>query len=394
MNIIKGACAAITGAILTVSISATASEPLLPTAYNPNSQTALKYEDMDYLLEKTVLPLGRSDHKPARRVWPGSGTGTRFVRDNPEPSRLEGNRIMFHDIKTSEQEFVVREVRDVLLDLPEKIDLTRLNKNEQLAYWLNLHNAIVYAKIADRYPVTLVDRLYGDCTDPDHEDRFYCDRQFDVMGTMVSPYDIRQHVLDNWDDPVVIYGFFLGSVGSPNLRTKAYTGETVYADLEDNARDFVNSIRGTRIKDDYILRVSTYYRDVAQKFPNFERDLLAHINKYARRDFGFLLGPVTSIEVKLEDWHIADLYNGYLSAANGGANFQSVGRNGRNLDVSMYPPHVQRLLVDVVRRNMNRAGNVSIQQVKLDPKAAPETEMDEEIEVAPTKAEDGEPDGR
>jgi len=392
MQIIKGARAAFTGALLTVSFATTAAEPALPTAYNPNSQTALKYEDMDYLLEKTVLPLGRSDHKPARRVWPGSGTGTRFVRDNPEPSRLEGNRIMFHDIKTSEQEFVVREVRDVLLDLPEKVDLTKLNRNEQLAYWLNLHNAIVYAKIADRYPVTLVDRLYGDCQDPDDQDRFYCERAYDLMGTMISPNDIRQHVLDNWSDPVVIYGFFLGSVGSPNLRTKAYTGESVYADLEDNAFDFVNSIRGTRIRDDHILQVSTYYKDVAQKFPNFDRDLLAHINKYARRDFGFLLGPVTSIEVKLDDWHIADLYNGYLSAANGGANFQSVGRNGRNLDVSMYPPHVQRLLVDVVKRNMDRVGNVSIQQVKLDKPADASDEIDEEIEVAPKKDED-KPDG-
>ncbi|WP_286830104.1 MULTISPECIES: DUF547 domain-containing protein [Kordiimonas] len=394
MQIIKGACAAITGALLTVSFSADAAEPKLPTAYNPNSVTALKYEDMDYLLEKTVMPLGRSDHKPARRVWPGSGTGTRLVRDNPKPSRLEGNRVMFHDIKTSEQEFVVREVRDVLLDLPDKIDLTKLNKNEQLAYWLNLHNAIMYAKIADRYPVTLVDRIYGDCSDPDDQDRFYCDRQTDFMGMMISPYDIRQHVLDNWSDPVVIYGFFLGSVGSPNLRTKAYTGETVYTDLEDNARDFVNSIRGTWIKDDHILRVSTYYKDVAQKFPNFDRDLLAHINKYARRDFGFLLGPVTSIEVKLEDWHIADLYNGYVSAANGGANFQSVGRNGRNLDVSMYPPHVQRLLTDVVKRNMNRAGNVSIQQVKLEAKDTSEEEMDDEIEVAPTRKDDTDEGGR
>ncbi len=392
MQIIKGTCAAITGALLTVSFSVSATEPVLPTAYNAKSQTALKYEDMDYLLEKTVLPLGRSDHKPARRVWPGSGTGTRFVRDNPEPSRLEGNRIMFHDIKTSEQEFVVREVRDVLLNLPEKVDLTKLNRNEQLAYWLNLHNAIVYAKIADRYPITLVDRMYGDCENPKQQDRFYCDRTYDLMGTMISPNDIRQHVLDNWSDPVVIYGFFMGSVGSPNLRTKAYTGESVYADLEDNAYDFVNSIRGTRIRDDYILQVSTYYADVAQKFPNFDRDLLAHINKYARRDFGFLLGPVTSIEVKLDDWHIADLYNGYVSAANGGANYQSIGRNGRNIDVSMYPPHVQRLLADVVKRNMDRAGNVSIQQVKLEKPAEATDEIDEEIEVAP-KTDEDKPDG-
>lgn len=384
MHILKGACTALSCLLLTAQFSVSAAEkPDLPTTFNAKSQTKLKYEDMDYLLEKTVLPLGRSDHKPARRVKGNTGTGTRLIRDNPEASRLEGNRIMFHFIETNEQEFVVREVRDVLLSFPEKIDLTKLNRDEQLAYWLNLHNSIVYAEIADRYPITKINPLYGEC--PEEQDKFYCARTHNLNGQLISPFDIRQHVLDNWDNPVVIYGFFLGSVGSPNIRTKAYTGETIWADLEDNAKDFVNSVRGTRIKeDDHTLRVSTYYQDVAQMFPNFEKDLLAHINAYAVRDFRFQLGPVDAIEVYIDDWYIADLYNGYVRTAGNGANFQVTGRGGLRADLSAYPPHVQRLLAGVIKRNLNRRGIVDIETVN---KGMSSDEMDEEIEVAPQEPE-------
>ncbi|NVJ97685.1 MAG: DUF547 domain-containing protein [Alphaproteobacteria bacterium] len=382
MQILKGARTAITCAFLGVSYNAlAANQPTFPTGHNPASEIDLKYEDMDYLLEKTVLPLGKSDHRPAYK--PDASTGTRVIKDNPKPSRLEGNRIMYHFIETDEQKMVVREVRDTLLALPDRIDLAKLNRNEQLAYWLNLHNAIVIAEVADRYPVVLLDRLYGDCEKKPK--RFACERQFSVMGQKISLTDIRQHVLSNWNDPVVIYGFFMGAVGTPDIRTKAFTGDSVYADLEDNAVAFVNSVRGTRMSGDRRVRVSEYYKIVAQKFPVFERDILEHLKKYARGDFRRQLDWVEEVDPVINDWYIADLFNGNVTGPDG-ANF--ISDRGNGLSSGKYPPHVHRLLQGVTERHKRRRGIVDIETVEH----GTSEEMDDEIAVAPQTPEEA-PEG-
>jgi hypothetical protein len=366
-HILKSACFAACLAALplgTLPVSAGSGEaPTLPTAAKAKSKTKIKYEDLDYLLGEVVLPLGRSDHRPA--LTARAETGTKMKRGNPKPSRFEGNRVMFHFIQSDDEKQFVYDVRDNLLALPEQISLEKISRHEQLAFWLNLHNSIMLAEMADRYPTTLVKNMIADCSEK--PDTFVCDKRFSFLGQNISVTDIRQHVISNWQDPLVIYGFYMGAVGTPNIRTKAFTGTTVYEALESNAVDFVNSVRGSNMSGSKRLRVSRYYTAMSEVFPNFEADLIRHIQKYARGMFKFEVQAAETVHPNIDDWYIADLFNGKRISAN---SLTIASREGLSSNNGFkYPLHVQELLKGVIDRHKRRRGQVSVETV---PNATPE----------------------
>ena len=331
--------------------------PTFPTAYKEAPTNIIKYGDLDLLLKQTVLETGRSDHKPARK--PTVSTGTRVSYDNIKPSRLEGNRILFHQ-QTDELARVSAELRDAMLEIPSKINFATVSKDEQLAYWLNLHNIIIYNQLANHYPVTDLKPLFANCKSKKSQ---YCARSYNLGGQMVSLKDIRDHVVNNWDDPLVIYGFYMGAVGTPNARAGAYEGSHVWQDLRENAVDFIHSVRGSRVRSSTKLNVSTYYTSFPAYFPNLKEDLLTHIRAYSEPHYANQLRNITKVKTGLNDWNIADLYNGHLKDPTGAGNVHSVDPRSKRLD-NATPIHAQRLLADIQKRNKNRKATVGIERMQ------------------------------
>jgi hypothetical protein len=328
----------------------------LPTDFDANSKYRLDFSDLNAVLRGSVLDMGPSTHKRARK--PKKGTASRVTVGNPMPSRLEGNRVMFDKYEDAQIGFLAN-MRDDLLAVPAQVPIERLDRDEQLAYWFNLHNSIVLAKIAEEYPITRLGSLF----DEEDPDAFYRQQKFDMSGTMISLHDIQDHVISNWDNPLVIYGFYMGAVGTPNVQTTAYTGNTVYKQLNDNAVDFVNSVRGTQVWKKKELRVATYYQRMAKQFPNFEQDIITHIRKYAKKAFLNSMAGVEKVSARIEDWHIADLYNGHLGNSGGSAVSNTRDALGLQI-VSALPDHVVELLRyrDEKNAKMKREGNVEIEE--------------------------------
>lgn len=324
---------------------------------NPSSEYYLDYGDIDYVLRGSVIPMGRSEHKG---VWRKTRvTGTRMQAGNILPTRLEGNRFIFD--KLGKDEVATLEyLRDDLLSIPADIPLRLLSKREQLAYWLNLHTFIVLAKIADEYPITRIDPLF-DYEDPD---AFINQREFEILGEKISLADIQDYVTSNWSDPIVIYGFYMGAVGTPNLRNRAYNGEQVYDQLRSNAVDFVNSMRGTRIWGGSKLKVSEYYEDMAHMFPAFDHSLLEHIREYADPKLERRLVAVSKISPEISDWHIADQFNGKLVRPGEIYPRITTDQFGHAYKLRI-PLHVRKLLYDreVRLSKKERRGEVTVEEV-------------------------------
>lgn len=318
-----------------------------PTAFKKTETNRIKYDDLDLLLKQTILQTGRSNHKPASK--PAIITGTRVSYGNSKPSRLEGNRALFHQ-QTDELQRVSKALRDTMLAMPERIDFSTLSKNEQLAFWLNLHNIIVYQEIATRYPITDLRPVMGGC---EGKKSIYCQQKYTLSGKSISLQDIRDHIIQNWNDPLVIYGFYLGAVGTPNARAGAFTGENVWRGLHENAVDFIHSVRGTRLRSGKRLAVSEYYSRFSTYFPDFEKNLLTHIKEYAEPAYAAKLDNVKKLQATINDWNIADLYNGHLKDPTGAGNVRRVDpRSARG--VNPIPLHAQRLLTDIQDRNNKR----------------------------------------
>lgn len=267
-------------------------------------ETKFEYSFFDTALEYMVL-----------RMWPSTRDGSR----NPDPIigsrmnwghtsryRLESNRIVFSMLE--EKDITpLTEYRQDLERLGSEIDIASLPRNEQLAYWMNLHNVAVIEQIAINYPVKSpsLPKFGPGQTPLDHA------KVLTVDGIALSPHDIRTRIVfPNWNDPDVIYGFFRGDIGGPSIQRRAYTGENLAELLGSSAREFVNSLRGLESFGKNIS-VSKIYEEAAPfYFPRMDEDLRAHLAEHAAPEVSSLLAQGGEFEINRYEDTVADLAGG------------------------------------------------------------------------------------
>ncbi len=272
------------------------------SVYSPKSKLTINFEPVNILLESNVLDMGPSRRRNAKLDEPPIGTKLRNVF--PSATHNESNRFTYELIKSPKQKSLVNDVKKYLESLPEKNNLNLYSKQEQLAYWLNLYNITLINEIVKRYPIVSLEKIL---TGPDS----LLDKKLVNIGSLqLSLSDIQYGILDkNYSkEPLIIYGLYQGYIGSPNINKKAFSGENVYKLLKNNATDFVNSNRGTKIDSLNSLEVSSYYARNADYFPNFSNDLKVHLLQFADKTTQEIINKSDKIEPIVSNWAIADLF--------------------------------------------------------------------------------------
>ena len=320
-------------------------------AHNPDSGRQIDYTAWSDVLADVVFRVPPSNREPARGR--PEVTGTRIYRGNVTRYRYEANRVVYH-LMDEPYEQAVHEFRVAMEALPDRIDFNALNRDEQLAYWLNLHNAAVIENILARYPESHIDRTRAAGT----REPLFEAKILNVAGVPLSLNDIRLRIVYRlWDDPRVIYGFHNGSIGGPSIMREAFTGEDVWRQLDRNAGEFVNSLRGVERGRD-TLRVSELYGEARHLFPDFETDLRAHLSRYANAATAEELAPARPVEADVSAWDIADMTNGVIGCTGSGSPVQiSVPRglnrvNLNNLDCYTMPDTGRVLMEHVIERRI------------------------------------------
>lgn len=249
-------------------------------------------------LKETVLYVGRSDRVPASR--PVVKTGGRINRQNSKKTKNEGNRLFYHSISTegSERLTVMRQGMEAFT---QSDSFQAMTDDQELAFWLNFHNLAVIEFVAQNYPVRNAQRL----VDP-HLD----EKVLSVFGKAWSIRQIENYVLEKWEDPIVIYGFHRGHIGSPNIRPAAFTGTSVWKDLKDNAEEFVNSLRGVQYWGSKI-KASVFYRDFEGVFPDMRDGFRSHLMQYASGQVAEKIKTSNSFTFNIKDGTVTDLFEGY-----------------------------------------------------------------------------------
>ncbi|WP_323762220.1 DUF547 domain-containing protein [Maricaulis sp.] len=271
---------------------------------NENSNLVIDHEGWSVILRGIVLNVPPMDRMPERDR--PVLTGTRINTANTSRYRHEGNRVVYH-VLNDEYSEAITFMREDLEALPDQFGgLARLNRDEQLAYWFNLYNVAIIEQTMLNYPVHWIDRMEAHGTDENVFDA----KILTVEGQRLSLNDIRHGIVyANWDDPRVMYGFFNGSVGSPELRRSAYTGNAVWQQLDGTAREFVNSLRGVEVNNRE-LRVSEVYDEARVLFPDFDADLRSHLRQYANEETAEQIDVDRPVSARVSDWQIADMING------------------------------------------------------------------------------------
>jgi len=338
--------------------------------FDDNSNLTIDYRDLDSLLNTVVLNTGRSDRKKAARAE--SETGTRMKVSINRATANEGNRFYYEvfDNNTENQQTIAK-IQSRLENIPKAIPLEKFSRDEQLAYWLNLYNITIVKEIVAVYPERkLEDLLVG-------KDSILSKKVLMVAGVPLSLNDIQFTILkQNYDNsPLVIYGLYQGMIGGPNIRKSAYTGKYVYADLIDNAMEFINSNRGTDSKNAKTFRVSSLYERNAVFFPDFNADLTEHLLTYLEGKEADELKAASKIKPDINDWTITDLYGSSRdlggALANNSAALDGAVSGGnssrlttRSAVTSKYSPAVLQKLNEINKKKEDqKTGSVTIEEL-------------------------------
>ena len=320
---------------------------------NPNR---IDYAVWDDVLSYVVFRMGKSLRETAGRPDPGLGSRRMYGHDSRY--RLEGNRVLF-SFFDEELKATFTEYRRDLEETGGAVGIGQLSRNEQLAFWINLHNVAMIEQIALNWPVRQPRQIEIDGI-PLDEARFIT-----VQGVRLSPKEIRTRIVyPNWKDPRVIYGFWRGDIGGPSIQGDAFNADNVGRLLDRGAKDFINSLRGTQ-KLGEKLQVSNIYEEARPfYFRNWESDLRSHISQFAEEEVGRILAKTNVTRAEITEYDIADLAGGVREPS-----YSNITSNGSSTSFRI-PQGMARLLTEQQRKfekilREGRTGTVIFNDIQL-----------------------------
>lgn len=167
------------------------------------------------------------------------------------------------------------------------------------AAWINLYNAVTVRYIVQKYPLDSIrdGYLFGG---PWKKVRVV------AGGREVSLDAIEHDILrPRFDDPRVHYAINCASYGCPNLRRSAWTADTLDADLDAAARNYINHPRGVSVGPRG-LTVSSIYDWFRDDFGGSKDAVITHLLEYADPALAERIRATPKIRDFAYDWSLND----------------------------------------------------------------------------------------
>ncbi|AMO57319.1 hypothetical protein GZ77_16010 [Endozoicomonas montiporae] len=178
------------------------------------------------------------------------------------------------------------------------------NRKEQLAYWINLYNALTIELILKHYPVESITKIgpwfkFGPWDEPITE----------VAGTTLTLNNIEHRILRPlWQDKRIHYVVNCASLGCPDLAGEAYTGATVEVMMAEAAKRFIQQEKGVAFIDGK-LALSRIYEWYAIDFGSKEA-LLRHIRENSQMAMAAKIDQYKGEIIYQYNWNLNALSQG------------------------------------------------------------------------------------
>lgn len=186
----------------------------------------------------------------------------------------------------------------------ESIPVSKLNRDEQLTYWLNLYNTGAIRAVASlkRVPKRM-DEHRGV---PGAPGAMWSSPRFTIEGYNLSLEDIEVNILArHWtsadDNAMWIYGLTWAAKGSPSLPLMAFYGSTVHNQLNKNATGFVKRSANLRVRKNKV-QLSSLYEWQRSSLGGNDASILAHLKQVSDDKTGSRLAEVTEISGYRFSW--------------------------------------------------------------------------------------------
>ena len=240
-------------------------------------------------------------------------------RDDANPERIDHDRwqaildayvspeetgVNLFDYAALQASAADRERLTAYLDDLQAIDPRRLAADEQMAYWINLYNALTVQVVLGDYPVESIREI--------HEGVIplvgpWGDVHASVAGQPLTLDDIEHRILRPiWQDPRIHYAVNCAAYGCPHLLAQAFTRDNLEELLEQGAHDFVNHPRGVEVLDEAFAVASSIYAPdwYREDFGETDADVIAHFLEYAEPELAEQLRGFDGIMEFEYDWSL------------------------------------------------------------------------------------------
>jgi hypothetical protein len=159
------------------------------------------------------------------------------------------------------------------------VDPRSLRLDEQMAYWINLYNALTVQVVLDAYPVSSIKKVKGGFFNSGPWDETLAK----VAGKPVTLNDIEHRILRPiWKDKRIHYAVNCAAIGCPNLAMTAYLPNQLDSQLDDAASIFINQAKGVEKKGEGRFTLSSIYDWYSADFGS-QKALFEHLSKFSEK---------------------------------------------------------------------------------------------------------------
>jgi hypothetical protein len=164
------------------------------------------------------------------------------------------------------------------LDTLSRIDPSKLDKNEQLAFYINLYNASMIRAITDR--------LKPNYSPSENDYGIFKEPLVRLNGKTISLNDLENSVIrPTFKDPRIHVALVCGARSCPPILPRAYKGEDLDATLDQNMKSFVaDSFRNPIDDRSRTLKLSHIFDWYADDFGG-KQAVPTFVGKYAGKDY-------------------------------------------------------------------------------------------------------------
>lgn len=180
-------------------------------------------------------------------------------------------QVDYRGFKTDEQNL------DQYLAILETVDVKKLPRNEQFAFYINAYNAWTIKLILSGYPgVTSIKDLGTIFKSP------WKKKMCRIDGDVITLDDIEHNIIrPKFKDPRVHFAINCAAFSCPPLISKPYLGSTLDRQLDDSTITFVNDPKSNHLSEN-TLYVSKIFKWFSEDFNN---DVIGFFLTYAKNNF-------------------------------------------------------------------------------------------------------------
>ena len=162
----------------------------------------------------------------------------------------------------------------------DRASYNAMSRADQLAFWLNSYNAYAIKTVVEKLPIDSIQAL----------DKPFEQPIVDLPELEAASLDTIEHdiVRAQFDDPRVHFALVCTARGCPSLRSTAYTGENLDAQLEEQTEKFLRDTSKNRFEGDSLL-LSKIFEWYADDFTDVRAFLARYLGDDVRdRDIRYL----------------------------------------------------------------------------------------------------------